>query len=210
MGVFSEHLDNATQSVSPPPFSSLPFAAACKPTLKPPLLYSLSRAGMDPLSAAASVIAVAGLAASTGQAFMVLRSLCKGLPGRLHALSNEVTDLEFVLHQVAAVFRERGDDPTLRDHALGMPKILQGANSKLEELKSIIQALVQTGERSKVPLHGAFAWRKDSPKLQVLQDDIKNIKCNLNLILGASNSYVTHCLSTTSPQDSSDEPIDVI
>ena len=62
---------------------------------------------MDPLSLAAGVIAVAGLAASTYKTIADLRSLCKGLPGRLHAVSNEVADLELVLKQVATLLEER-------------------------------------------------------------------------------------------------------
>ncbi|KAL8734803.1 MAG: hypothetical protein Q9181_003027 [Wetmoreana brouardii] len=143
---------------------------------------------MDPLSIIASVVAVAGLAASTGRAFTDLRSLCKSLPGRLHALSNEVTDFEVVLNQVARVFRERQDDPTLKTHALNILSLLEGAKRKLGELRSIIQALVRICGSSKVPLHRAYAWRKDQPKLQALQDDIKNIKCSLNIMVGASNS----------------------
>ena len=66
---------------------------------------------MDPVSLTASIIAVAGLAAKTGRAFYDLRSACKSLPGRLHALSNEVVDLELVLHQVAALAEKRAQDP---------------------------------------------------------------------------------------------------
>lgn len=61
---------------------------------------------MDPLSAAASVIAIATVAGQVGKAFAELRKDCSELPGRLHALSNEITDIEFVLHQVAAVLQE--------------------------------------------------------------------------------------------------------
>lgn len=66
---------------------------------------------MDPLSIGASVITVAALAAKTGSAFHHLRSACKTLPGRLHALSNEVTNIELVLRQVAAVVEKRAQDP---------------------------------------------------------------------------------------------------
>ncbi|KAL8834483.1 MAG: hypothetical protein Q9170_003718 [Blastenia crenularia] len=143
---------------------------------------------MDPLSITASVIAVAGLAASTGRAFQDLRSLCKTLPGRLHALSNEVADIELVLYQVASVFEQRGKDPVLQEHALSIPKLVEGAELKLEELRSIIRRLSQLCKGTRAPLYGAYTWRKDQPRLQSLQDDIRNIKCSLNIMLGASNS----------------------
>jgi len=73
------------------------------------------RESMNPLSITASVITVASLAASTGRAFSDLRALCKTLPGRLHALSNEVTDIELILYQVASVLEKRASDPVLQD-----------------------------------------------------------------------------------------------
>lgn len=145
---------------------------------------------MDPLSVTAGVIAVAGLAASTGRAFQELRSLCKTLPGKLHALSNEVVDIESVLRQVAAVFEERGNDPVFQAHVSSVPKLLESAHSKLEELGSIIETLSASCRGSQTPLYGAYTWRKSQSRLQGLQEDIQSIKCNLNIILGASNSYV--------------------
>lgn len=161
---------------------------------------------MDPLSIAASVIAVAGLAASTSRAFQELRSLCKTLPGRLHALSNEVADFELVLHQVGIAFEERSTDPLFKDHASSIPKVLQGADRKLEELRAIVQKFSRSCRGSRTPFIGALTWRKDLPKLQALQEDIRTIKCNLNILLGASNSYVplspiNHCMILTSPLD---------
>ncbi|KAL8958300.1 MAG: hypothetical protein Q9193_004614 [Seirophora villosa] len=143
---------------------------------------------MDPLSIVASVIAVAGLAASTSRAFHELRSLCKTLPGRLHALSNEVADFELVLHQVRIAFEERSTDPLFKDHASSIPKVLQGADRKLEELRAIVQKFSRSCRRGRAPFIGALTWRKDLPKLQALQEDIRTIKCNLNILLGASNS----------------------
>jgi hypothetical protein len=32
--------------------------------------------------------------------------------------------------------------------------------------------------------------RKEQGPLRSLQDDLRSIKCNLNIVLGASNSYV--------------------
>jgi enamine deaminase RidA (YjgF/YER057c/UK114 family) len=66
---------------------------------------------MDPISVTASVIAVATLAAQIAAALSDLRTLCKQLPGRLHALSNEVSDVEVVLIQVAKVIEERSCSP---------------------------------------------------------------------------------------------------
>jgi len=66
---------------------------------------------------------------------------------------------------------------------------LKQAKTKLSELNEIIGRLAATCDRKKVILR-ASAWRKEQPKLQALQEDIKTVKCNLIIMLGASNSYV--------------------
>ena len=144
---------------------------------------------MEPLSVAASVIAVATVAAHIGKAFADLRRHCSELPGRLHALSNEVTDIEFVLHQVAAVLQERN---SLSENDISsIPPLLGQAGGKLQELKDILGRLAETCTRRRVLLR-ASVWRKWHPKLHALQADIRGIKCSLNVLLGASNSYAIY------------------
>ncbi|KAL9101172.1 MAG: hypothetical protein Q9163_003550 [Psora crenata] len=129
---------------------------------------------MDPLSIIASVIAVAGVAAKTGSAFTDLRRLCKTLPGRLHALSNEVNDLELVLYQVAAVIKKRVG---LQEHGhIDISHQLHHAQDKLEELRAIIEKLTEISQHTNVSIFGAHAWRRDRPKLQALQEEIRNVK----------------------------------
>jgi hypothetical protein len=142
---------------------------------------------MDPISVTASVIAIATVAAQVSTAFAELRKDCSELPGRLHALSNEVADIEFVLHQVAAVLQERN---FLSDSDKeSIPTLLVQADAKLKDLKDIIGRLSGNCTARKILLR-ASAWRKWQPKLQDLQVDIRAIKCSLNVLLGASNSYV--------------------
>ncbi len=143
---------------------------------------------MDPLSVTSAVIAVATLAAQICSAFADLRSLCRSLPGRLHAVNNEVADLELVLFQVASLVEERACLPESKRSAI--PHLLKQARTKLIELKSIIDRLIIISRNAKIPLAGANAWRKEQDKLQSLQEDIRAIKCSLNIMLGASNSYV--------------------
>ena len=145
---------------------------------------------MDPLSITASIVVVAGVAAKTGSAFNNLRKLCKTLPGRLHALSNEVTDIELVLYQVALLVKKREDELVLRNDDVDIQHQLNHARSKLEELRTIIEKLARLRQHTRFPIFETQAWRRDQPKLQALQEDIKNAKCSLNIILGVSNSYV--------------------
>lgn len=143
---------------------------------------------MDPISVTASILGIVAAAASTARAFEDLRRLCKTLPGRLHALSNEVSDIELVLHQVASVVQKRTGDPALEEQEQHIKHLLDQAASKLCELRTIVQAFTDIAKTTKIPFFQAYAWRKNQPRLQVLQEDIKTVKCSLNIMLGASNS----------------------
>lgn len=146
---------------------------------------------MDPLSVTASVIAVATLAAQIGSALSELRTLCKQLPGRLHALSNEVSDIEVVLYQVARVVEERSHSSIPISHAdkTTIPHILRKAEVKLNELKEVIDRITKLPTKNAAIVFKVRLWRKEQSRIQILQEDIKEIKSSLNVILGASNSY---------------------
>jgi hypothetical protein len=142
---------------------------------------------MDPLSITTSVIAIAALAGQIGSAFARLRALSKEMPGRLHALNNEVADIEVVLHQVAAVIEERTCLPVTDETTI--TQLLGQAKARLDELKEIVEHLITTCTEKGIVI-SANAWRKRQPRLQCLQEDIKTIKGSLNIIIGTSNSYV--------------------
>jgi hypothetical protein len=147
---------------------------------------------MDPLSIITGALAVAQLAAATCDAFSTLRSICKTLPGRLHALNNEVVDIELVLNQVAKVVEDRASSPISEAGQANIPQLLKRADAKLNELKVFIERLIKTSDRTNAklpPLFGAFAFQKQQGRLAELQEDIKTVKCSLNIMLGASNSY---------------------
>lgn len=143
---------------------------------------------MDPLSITSGIITIASLAGVVGRAFSELRTECKTLPGRLHALSNEVADIELVLYQVASVVEQRAGDPNLKIPQANIPHLLRQAQIKLDELQNIVLKITEVSKSTKVPIFQVHAWRKDQPRLQVLQEDIKTIKCSLNIMLGASHS----------------------
>ncbi|MCJ1372457.1 hypothetical protein MMC20_003681 [Loxospora ochrophaea] len=142
---------------------------------------------MDPLSLAASVIAVATVAAQTCKAFLRLRALHKAIPGRLHALNNEAVDVEIVLYQVATVIREReslaSTIPSIDNEQEHIKHLLKQAYSKLNELKAIVNRLCDSCANSKPFDFRGYKWQKEQDRLQALQNDIKSIKCNLNIIL---------------------------
>ena len=144
---------------------------------------------MDPPSISASIIAVGTRATQCAKAFAALRAACKNLPGRLHAINNEVADISAVLADVAALMSERGRLSALEDECARIAHVMAGLNVKLAELESIVDALAVSCARSKILLVQARAWSKVQSKLFSLQDEIKTAKMRLVVLLGASNWY---------------------
>ena len=139
----------------------------------------------EPLSLAASIIAVATVAAQITSTISKLRVLCE-LPGRLHALSNEVTDLQVVLRHVSSVIDGTAQPDDQKEIIL---RLLQQAKSKLEELNVIIQRLTVSCAGGGKFVVRAATWWKEKPRLQALQEDLHGVKASLNIILGVSHSY---------------------
>ena len=115
-----------------------------------------------------------------------LRTVCKEVPGRVHALSNEVADLQVVLQQLTAVAEERRQ--LTSDDQLHIPSLVSQAEEKLKEIKKIVEALAKLCASNNKVFLRASQWRKFDPKLKSLKDDINAIKSSLNLLIGASNS----------------------
>ena len=143
---------------------------------------------MDPLSITASVVAVATFATNVCLAFSELRAEWTALPGRLHALNNEVADIKVVLYQVAAVIDERSCLRNPNGSQADITGLLDDARSNLNELKGIIDNLNGALTQKNAVLFRAGIWRKQQTRLQTLQDNIKRVKSSLNILLGASNS----------------------
>jgi archaellum component FlaC len=140
---------------------------------------------MDPLSITASAVAIATIAAQVGVAFKKLREVCVELPGRVHALSNEVNDLEVVLYQLGSVVQEQHGLTDNDQAAIG--SLIAQARERLEELRKIVERLVAVCT-NRPTMFRATVWRSLYPKLQSLQEEIRDIKSSLNVLIGASNS----------------------
>lgn len=143
---------------------------------------------MDPLSIAASAVTVAALAASACRTFSELRSFCRSLPDRLHALNKEVADTEIVLDQLATVFSKRTSLIEEAEQQVTL-ELLSQASVALSQLQNILSGFTGLRDRSKSVLIRASAWRKEQPNLERLQADIKRVKCTLGIMLGVFNSY---------------------
>lgn len=134
---------------------------------------------------AASVIAVATLAGTTAKAFVRLRELHKGVPGRLCGLQREVTDIEVVLRNVAAAIKERADLPIPDRSTADIPPLIERAETSLEELKAIVEQ-VEADIQKNIPIARGYIWRKRQSELQGIQGEIRSVKSSLNTLFGAS------------------------
>ncbi|KAL8951442.1 MAG: hypothetical protein Q9222_002582 [Ikaeria aurantiellina] len=93
-----------------------------------------------------------------------------------------------VLRQVAQVVDQREKDPFFQGQQANIPHLLKQARTKLDDLNSIVNKLTHLSANTKIPLFRVAAWRKHQPQLLALQEEIKTVKCSLNIMLGASNS----------------------
>ncbi|UKZ94415.1 uncharacterized protein TrAFT101_009287 [Trichoderma asperellum] len=141
---------------------------------------------MDPLPLSASTIGIVTFASQICKSIALLRALCKSLPGRIHALSNEVADFELVLLQLASLVEGRESLPESKYSAV--PHLLKQARAKLNEVETIVSALTRAYQKSRRPLSLMNTWRADQARLKELQDDIRTVKSSLNIMLGATNS----------------------
>lgn len=110
----------------------------------------------DPLSIATNVIAVAMYVANVSSVISNMRMLGE-LPGRLHALKNEVTDLELVLRQVGPVLSSR--HATTGIDGLTLQEVIGRANSKLVDLSRLLGRITDVCVKAKAKMvNRAVVW----------------------------------------------------
>lgn len=142
---------------------------------------------MESSSPAASATAVATFTARACSAMAGLRSLCQSPPGLLHAVNNEVADLEPVLSPLAALTKEQ---LCLSESSQsGIAQLSEKAKTSFVELISIVDQNTIFHTDDKLPLVAANEWLEDRRELRDIQKDIRAVKRFLNIMLGAANSY---------------------
>ncbi|KAJ8129715.1 hypothetical protein O1611_g3915 [Lasiodiplodia mahajangana] len=139
------------------------------------------------MSSLSAIIDTATLARNVATAIFSLRSACKLLRGRLHAVHNEVADLELVLDQFSRLVRGSGHMSDSKESIF--PYHLGQARSNLREVHAIVRTWASAYVASQSPFVVKSDARKEQRKLQTLQEDIQTVNRRLSVILEVSNSH---------------------
>ena len=140
----------------------------------------------DPLSLAASIIAIATAAAQISRAISSLRHLGE-LPQRVYALKNEVSDLEAVLLQISHALEQQ--TLTANNEHGSLAHILIRTKAHLTDLGKALDRVANACKGSRIKIIAKSAiWAREKTLFQGFQEDIRSVKATLNLMLGAANS----------------------
>lgn len=146
---------------------------------------------MDPLSITTGVIAVSTLATQVVKILAQIRDDWESLPGRIHALNNEVQDFSIVLHQVAVAAKERSVSFWDSHGKSTVSTQLARGEAVLLDLKHTLERFSSAGVKKRDAISRSLLWRREQGQVAALQEDIKQVKSSLNVLLGATNSYVS-------------------
>lgn len=112
-------------------------------------------------------------------------------------LNNEGQDFNAVLHQVAIAVEDKKVS-ALDEHGHAAPALLaqiaRARRTALLELKAILERLLAAGSKRRDATPRVLLWRSERRRVVLLQDQIKQVKSSLNVLLGASNSGVQFLL----------------
>lgn len=164
---------------------------------------------MDPLSLVASIITVVTLAGTTAKELSHLCRVIRDAPAEVHALNNEIVDLQGILYTIQAVADaedheglQNGAQSNSQKGPLKAPGVmitvhLDRAKEKLSELSHLIRKCMAKGNS----LRFHQIWLRQRSKARVLQRELRNIRANLQTALLLVTSCVFLCLLMTSFAD---------
>ena len=142
---------------------------------------------MDPLSIVASVSALVALARGCVEVIAGLRQAMGSTPVELSALINEVSDLEFVLSNMAPLSQSQSVDKTEEGLLSALQSHISRATAQLQMLHDLIEGSLPTDsrkwDRTKANI---FFMRKRDRVLQI-QMDLCRTRQNLDLALNILN-----------------------
>lgn len=144
---------------------------------------------MDPLSITAGIVALTTIVAQVSNVLAELRDDWDSLPGRIHALNNEIQDFNVVLHQVAIAVEERRLSGHDDDGKSRLYDLIARGEEVLLDLKAILDRLSSAaGIRKRDVIPRVLMWRREQGRVAWLQENTKQVKGSMNILLGASNS----------------------
>lgn len=136
---------------------------------------------MDPLSVAASVIAVVGAARQVTKGLAILKK-AKGAPRALDYLLNDISRFELVLSAFQnASYESRREAPELT-------QVLEAAKEKLLEIHSLVEySLKKPGESSKVD---RWQWLRKGNEVGRLRKQLGDLRDDLTALISSGSLYV--------------------
>jgi hypothetical protein len=106
----------------------------------------------------------------------------------LQAMKNQVTDLGGVLRHVAVVLSERQQNNITDESLALLQHHLAQTESKLKEVDCLLIRIIGPPGNPRKSVGKAAIWLKEKGKLQLLQQDLRVLKSNLNMAMGSSHS----------------------
>lgn len=139
---------------------------------------------MDPLSFAASLIAIIGLTTAAAQAMHGLILSMRQAPDVVLALSNELSDLALVLLEVKHV-EQSSSLPQESRERLGV--LLSRTYLKVEEVERLASRLSEASS-SNLLNFTRLTWRDGKVKAGALQKGLRLARSNIATILAANST----------------------
>jgi len=151
----------------------------------------------DPLSIAASLIAVVGAAIAVSDSILSLIHQVTNAPNEVMNVHNDITDVRLVLCNVEAnTAKGRSLEQTLamaEDGPLGNPQdiakvelLLRRTELTLTEIDYILRTVIKAKSPNELTLHQR-AWLLNRSKLRVLRDELRGLKISLAVHFSASS-----------------------
>jgi hypothetical protein len=144
---------------------------------------------MDPLSLTASLISIAGLVSAVTKSLHKLKNLYHA-GEEIHALSNEISDLEAVFRNVVQAVQDGQHNGSPRQHACpNLSPNIQAAKDKLLELDMILNyRLIRPTSKDSAIKIDRMRWLKERAHVMRLQSELRNIRHNLTTQISALHS----------------------
>lgn len=145
---------------------------------------------MDPLSIAASIVALIGATQSVAVGLNKLASL-RGVPAAILALNNELSDLRLVLSEAEPILLKHGrvavdiNGATPSPIEDGVLKLsFERAKQRLAELESVLQnrLLTRMGAMDRI------GWLMEQDKVRKASEDLRTVRLNITAMLGVVTS----------------------